>query len=48
MAHHLAGSRNYLGVSCAFHQTIQTNFRIDPKVTPQRHVLHTFQLTVIQ
>ena len=48
MVRHLAGSRNYLGVFCAFHQTLQTNFRIDPKVTPQQHVLHISQFIVIQ
>lgn len=51
MVHHLAGSCNYLGVSCAFHQTLQTNFKIYPKVTPQQHVLHvlhTFQFIVMQ
>jgi hypothetical protein len=48
MVHQLAGSCNYFGVSGAFHQTLQTNFRIDTKVTPQQHVLHTFQFTVIQ
>ena len=47
MVHQLAGSHNYFGVSCAFHQTLETNFRIDPNVTPQQHVLRTFQFIVI-
>jgi hypothetical protein len=37
MVHHLAGSLNYPEVPCAFHQTLQTNFRIEPKIRPQQH-----------
>jgi hypothetical protein len=46
MVHHLAGSLNYLGVSCDFYQTLQTNFWIDPKLKPQQQVMHT--ITIIK